>query len=162
MSMRYLSLATFLLVAIVAAVVAARFPAGDWFYSIAARPGWTPAPWLLAAAWAAAWLLAAGAAWQAWLSEHLARHGAVAWWLATLGLAIASQFLFFGLHRPGWAWLAFSAALVVGGLCLNAFRRLSGAAAGLMLLFLLWLAFNWALALAVWTLNGGPLQRLLA
>ena len=162
MNMRYLSLATFLLVSVLAAAVAARFPAGEWFYFIATRPDWAPAPWLLAAAWAVAWLCAAGAAWQAWLSEHYARNGAVAWWLGTLGLALASQFLFFGLHRPGWAWLAFSITLAVGLLCLNAFRRLSGAAAGLLLPFLAWLAFNWALVLAVWTLNGGPLQRFFA
>jgi len=162
MNMRYLSLATFLLVSVLAAAVAARFPAGDWFYSSATRPDWAPAPWLFAGGWAVAWLFAAGAAWQAWLSEHFARNGAVAWWLATLGLVLASQFLFYGLHRPGWAWLALSAALAVGVMCLNAFRRLSGNAAGSMLVFLLWLAFNWALVLAVWTLNGGPLLRFFA
>lgn len=162
MSMRYLSLATFLLLSVLAAAVAARFPAGEWYYFVAKQPGWAPESWLFAAAWATAWLLAASAAWQAWQSEHYARNGAVAWWLATMGLVLASQFLFFGLHRPGWAWLGYSAAVAVAVLCLGVFRRMSGAAAGLMLPVVLWLVFNWALVLTVWTLNGGLLQRFFA
>ena len=55
-------------------------------------------------------------------------------------------------------------ALAGAGLILVIFVALHGQCSHLLLVlvFLLWLAFNWALVLAVWTLNGGPLLRFLA
>jgi tryptophan-rich sensory protein len=68
----------------------------------------------------------------------------------------------FGLHRPGWAWLALGAALVLAFLCLGWFRALSRPAAAALAPFTAWMAFLWAWSLALWTLNGGFLGRFLA
>ena len=158
---RYGSLAIFLLLVVLAAAAGASFEAGEWYYRALGKPAWTPPPWLFAAAWAAAYLFAALAAWTVWLTGHYDRHKSLAWWLALLVSNVAWSFVFFGLHRPGYAWLASSLALALALYCTIAFRRQSMQAAGLMLPCLLWAAFLWAFNLAAWTLNGGPLARLL-
>lgn len=157
---RYASLAIFLLLTVLAAFAAAGFEAGSWYYVDLHKPEWAPAHWLLAVAWAVAYLFAAGAAWQAWLSEHYDRIKAIVAWLVLIGMNVAWSFLYFGLHRPGWAWLLMCLALALAVYCMATFRRISNAAGALMLPYVLWIAFNWALNLASWTLSGGPLSRL--
>jgi tryptophan-rich sensory protein len=154
-------LATLLLLTVLTAAAGAIFEAGDWYYIDMTRPSWTPPTWLFAAAWAVAYLFAALAAWNAWLTEHFDRLKAMTWWLVLMVLNVAWSFLFFGIHRPGWAWLAAGLAVVLTLYCLIVFKRLSGQAAGLLLPYLLWMLFIWAFNLAAWTLNGGPLSRLL-
>lgn len=158
---RYGSLAAFLALAVLATAASAVYEAGEWYYQALVKPGWTPPAWLHAAAWAAAYVFAALAAWRAWLTEHLGRAGALAWWLGMLAMNVLYAWLYFSLHRPGWAWLVACLALVTAYLCTRAFGRFSGQAAGLMLPCLLWLVFLWAHTLAAWTLSGGPLLKLI-
>lgn len=158
---RYSSLAVFLLLVVLAAAAGASFEAGEWYFREVGKPSWSPPPWFFGPAWAIAYLFAALAAWQAWMTEHYDRLKALGWWLAMLVLNVAWSFLFFGMHRTGWAWPVLGLALVAAIFCALAFRRLSGQAAGLMVPCLLWMGFCWGLNLAVWTLNGGFLGRFL-
>ena len=158
---RYGSLAAFLSLAVLAAAAGASFEAGTWYYTQMTKPGWAPPAWMLSAAWAAAGLFAAAAAWTVWLTEHRDRIKALSWWVALLSLNVLWSFLHFGLHRPGWAWLAASLAVVFTIVCMRGFRRLSAPAAGLMIPYLLWIAFTWLLNFVTWTLNGGVFARFL-
>lgn len=158
---RYGSLAGFLLVVVGAAWLSGRFEAGAWFYDQAVKPSWTPPGWLFAATWAVAWMMLALAGWQLWLSGHYARISKLLWWLSLTALTVGWSALLFGLHRPGWAWLELGVAIVIGLLCLRAFRPLSAQAASLLVPFLLWIAFLWVWTLALWTLSGGLFSRVL-
>lgn len=156
---RYSSLAVFLLLVVLAAVAGASFEAGEWYFHALQKPSWAPPPWLFGPAWAIVYLFAALAAWQVWVTEHYDRFKTLSWWLALLVLNVAWSFLYFGLHRPGWAWLALCMTAVAAILCVRSFSRLSTQAAGLMIPYLLWILFCWALNLATWTLSGGILGK---
>ena len=74
---------------------------------------------------------------------------------------VAWSALFFGLHRPGWAWLELGVVILVAVMCIRAFRPLSRQAAWLMVPYLLWVIFAWVLNLAAWTLSGGLFSKVL-
>jgi benzodiazapine receptor len=158
---RYGSLAILLLLVVAASWLAAGFEAGDWYYVNLGKPGWTPAPWLMAGAWAMAYVFMALAAWQVWLSGHYNRLGALTWWAMLLVLHVAWSGLFFGLHRIGWAWGELAITLGVAILCMRAFASLSRQAVLLMVPYLAWMAFLWVLTGAMWTINGGFFSRFL-
>lgn len=162
MMIRYGSLFIFLLLVVAVSVAASGFEAGSWYFEKATRPGWSPAPWLFGPAWALAYLGLALAAWQAWLSGRDGRTGAVALWGVLLLSSGAWSCLLFGLHLPGWAWLELGIVLALAAWVMVRFRLLSRQAGWLMLPFAAWIAFLWAWNLALWTLNGGPLARVLA
>lgn len=158
---RYRALTVFLLLVVMTIAASTSFEAGEWYFSDAVKPAWSPPPWFFGPAWAIAYLFAALAAWQVWLTEHYDRLKALSWWLIMLVLNVAWSFLFFGMHRVGWTWLVQGLALAAAILCIFAFRRLSRPAAALMVPCLLWMVFCWVLNLAIWTINGGFLHKFL-
>ena len=158
---RYASMAVFLVLVVLAAAIAGSFEAGEWYYYTMNKPSWTPPSWFFAPLWAVLYLTMAVAAWQVWLTGHYSRNGALMWWMIQLVLNVMWSWLYFDLHRIGWAWLELSLLIVVVVLCIRAFRLLSKSAAQLMLPYLVWLIFSWVLNLATWTINGGPLSKVL-
>lgn len=156
---RYGSMAIFLALVVLAAAIGGSFEAGEWYYSLY-KPAWTPPSWLFGPVWAATYLMIAMAAWKVWLTGHHARLGALLWWAIQLVMNTAWSWLFFGLQRPGWAWLELSLLIVVVLLCIKAFRPLSKPASHLMVPYLVWLIFAWFLNLVIWTMNGGLLARI--
>ena len=157
---RYSALFVFLLLVTLAAVAGASFEAGEWYFRDLNQPAWAVPAWLYGPAWALAWVFAALAAWNAWLTGHYDRYKALPWWLALLLANLAWSFLYFGMHRPGWAWLALCLSLAATVLCMRAFSRISSEAAKLMIPCLAWVAYLWLLNLATWSLNGGPLAAI--
>ena len=158
---RYGSLAVVLILVVAASWLAGGFDAGEWYYHDLGKPAWTPAPWMIAVAWALVYVFTALAAWLVWLSGHFSRLGALAWWAMLLVLNVAWHGLFFGLHRIGWSWLELGITLGVAILCVRAFLPLSRQAGRLMTAYLAWIGFLWLLNGAMWTLNGGFLIRYL-
>jgi len=154
MVQRYASLAVFLLVVVTAAWMGSSFEAGEWYEAIT-KPAWTPPPWVFAAAWSVLYVLMALAMWLVWESGHGNRLGALIIWLVQLVFNVAWPWLFFGLHRSGFAMaeLALLIGLVI--LCIKAFSSASGVAALLLVPYLLWLVFALALNFSIWTLSGG-------
>ncbi len=92
---RYGSLAVVLILVVAASWLAGGFDAGEWYYHDLGKPAWTPAPWMIAVAWALVYVFTALAAWLVWLSGHFSRLGALAWWAMLLVLNVAG---------PGWNW----------------------------------------------------------
>ena len=109
---RHASMAVFLALVVLAAAIAGRFEAGEWYYSMN-KPAWTPPPWFFPPVWAALYLMMALAAWQVWLTGHYSRIQALAWWMIQLVLNVAWSWLFFDLHRSGWAWLELSLLIAI-------------------------------------------------
>ena len=158
---RYTSLSVFLLIVIIAAFFGSMFEAGEWYHHIVKKPWWNPPPWIFGPVWAVLYLLIALAAWKVWLTGHYSRTGALMWWLIQLALNTVWSWLFFGLHRPGWAWLELAVLIGAVVLCIRAFHQISKPAANLMIPYLLWLIFAWFLNLAIWTMNGGLFSSVL-
>lgn len=155
---KYTSLAAFLALVVIAAAAGASFEAGIWYFDMN-KPGWAPPAWLYGPMWALVYLCAALAAWTVWQTGHYRRPGALAWWAIVLFLNLGWMALFFGLQRLGWSWLAMGLLVGVTLLCIRAFHGLSRQAAYLMLPFLAWTLYAWALNLAIWSINGGVLGR---
>jgi tryptophan-rich sensory protein len=151
---RYVPLAIFLLLVVLVATFAATFEAGEWYYALV-KPAWTPPPWVFGPAWSLLYLLMAVAMWKVWQTGNPVRTGALIWWLLQLAFNAAWSWLFFGLNRIGWALgeMAVMIGLVV--LCTRAFGNVSRTAGWLMVPYLAWLAFAFALNFSIWTLNGG-------
>jgi tryptophan-rich sensory protein len=143
-----------LVLVFVAAAVGRSFPPGAWYAGLA-KPAWTPPNWLFAPVWTLLYLLMGLAAWLVW--ERRGTSGgrwALGLFLVQLGLNALWSWVFFGLHRPGLAfveivllWLALAATI-------GAFRRVRPLAAGLLVPYLLWVTFAAALNFALWRLNG--------
>ena len=82
--------------------------------------------------------------------------------LIQLGFNAAWSWLFFGLHRVGYALLDLTLLVGLVVMCIQAFRPISRPAAGLMLPYLAWLMFAWALNLTIWLMNGGGLRSIMS
>ena len=158
---RYGFLAFFLLLVTGASFIATGFSAAEWYYGSVTRPVWTPPAWLIGFAWAFAWLALALSGWQIWLTGHSSRLSALGGWFVLVVLAIAWSALFFGLHRPGWAWLEVSLLLAATAYFVQRFRAIATDAAKPLGAFLVWVLFLWIWTLSTWTLNGGFLSRFL-
>ena len=158
MAVRYLTLAVFLLLVVIAASIGSSFEAGEWYFAMN-KPDWTPPAWVFAPIWSVLYVLMALAIWTVWMSGHKSRAGSLTWWLLQLGLNVAWSWLFFGLHRTGWSLLDLTLLLGVVSLCVRAFWASSRVAAMLMLPYLLWLVFAWSLNFGIWMMNGGGIGR---
>jgi tryptophan-rich sensory protein len=161
MSNRYLSLAVFLALVAAAAAFAAAFPAGEWYFETMNQPDWIPPPWLFGPVWSVLYVMMAIAAWLVWETGHRMRNGAIAWWLIQLALNAIWSWLFFGIHRVGFALLEMTILIGVLVMCIQAFRGVSGRAALLLLPYLAWLLFAWVLNLTIWLMNGGGLGSII-
>jgi len=151
---RYAWMAVFLLLVVITAAVAGSFEAGEWYFALN-KPEWTPPAWLFGPVWSVLYVLMAIAMWLVWDSRHYSRTGSLLWWLIQLLLNATWSWLFFGLTRSGWA--LGEMLLLIGAVifCIKAFSSSSRLAALLMLPYLLWLVFAWALNFSIWSLNGG-------
>lgn len=147
------ALAAALVVCFGAAALGARFLPGPWYQAIA-KPAWTPPAAVFGPVWTVLYAVMAVAAWRVWRRAGLAAGaGALALFGVQLTLNAAWSWLFFGLHRPGWAvveilllWAAIAATAI-------AFRRHDAIAAVLLLPYLGWVGFAAVLNVAIWTLN---------
>ena len=151
---RYTWLAVFLLLVVITAAIGGSFEAGEWYF-ILNKPGWTPPAWLFGPVWSVLYVLMAVAMWLVWDSKHYSRTGSLIWWLIQLLLNATWSWLFFGLNRIGWALGEMLLLIGVVIFCIKVFSYSSRLAAVLMLPYLLWLMFAWALNFSIWSLNGG-------
>lgn len=153
----------FALLAIVfmAGVVAANFPAGGWYWDLAA-PAWSPTRGLLAIAWPAFYVVMGLAAWMAMdAAEARVRQKLNLGWAASLTLVVGWSWTLLGLNRPGWAMAEMGLALAVLGAVFLHLGARAGVGRLLFLPCLAWLAYLWAWNFQVWRLNGGSWQSLL-
>ena len=126
---------------------------GEWYASLK-KPSWNPPPWIFAPVWSTLYAMMAVAAWLVWKRGGFStQRRPLALFLAQLALNALWTPLFFGLHRPGLAfveilllWLAIAATLL-------AFRPVNRAAAWLLAPYLAWVSFAAALNFSLWRLN---------
>lgn len=157
---RWGSLAVFLALVVLVSFWGSRFLPGEWYAGLA-KPSWNPPSWVFGPVWSALYVLMAVAAWQIWNSEHPRRVIAVAAWLIQLVFNGAWSWIFFGLHRPGIAMLELAGLIVLVAVTIRLFQGIRPVSAALMLPYLAWIVFAFALNVTLWRLNGGGLQTLL-
>lgn len=141
-----------------AAVGGAATARAGAFYAELAQPQWAPPGWVFGPVWSLLYTLMAVAAWRVWCVRGFrGARAALGLYVGQLAVNALWSWLFFAWRLGG---IAFAEILVLAGMVLgliNRFRRVSPAAAWLLVPYLAWLVFAAALALAMWRLNPGLL-----
>lgn len=154
---RLISLAVFLLLVVVTAALGGQFVGDDWYHQVMQQPAWNPSAMVMASVWAVLYVLMAVSAWMVWDTMRGLARVALGWWGLQLLLSICWSWMFFGLHRPGWALAVMSLWLLASLVVVKSFRSIKLEASSLMMPVAGWLVFSWVLNLAQWQLNGGGL-----
>ena len=150
---RWLALALWLGITFAAAAIGGLFQPGAWYAGLN-KPSWTPPSAVFGPVWTLLYVMMGVAAWLVWKAKGFP--GArlpLTLDLLQLAANAAWSWLFFGLHRPGFALLdiAFLWLLLAGTLA--AFWRIRRAAGWLLVPYLLWVSFAAALNFAIRQLN---------
>lgn len=149
----WLGLGFCLAVTFAAADLGSRFQPGDW-YAALVKPALTPPAWVFGPVWALLFLMMGLAAWLVWRRRGFT--GAVVplilFW-GQLTLNVLWSFLFFGLQRPGLAFMDIIALWLVILATLIAFWRISPQAGLLLAPYLFWVGFAVYLNLQICRLN---------
>ncbi len=146
----------FLVVCSGAAAIGSLFTVAEvltWYAGLA-KPAWGPPNWLFGPVWTTLYGMMAVAGWLAWRRAGPAgAERALALFGVQLVLNAVWSGLFFGRHRPDWAfaeivvlWVAILATTV-------ALWRIHRGAGLLFVPYLLWVTFAAALNYAIWALN---------
>jgi translocator protein len=126
-----------------------------WYVQLR-KPSFNPPSWVFGPVWSALYLMMALSAWLVWRDAGWsAPRAAFVLFFIQLGLNLAWSGLFFGIHRPGLAFidiLALLAAIVATAIM---FRHFSNSAFWLMIPYALWVSFASLLNFEIWRLNSG-------
>ena len=132
----------------------ALFVSVDGWYASLAKPPWNPPSWVFAPVWTLLYFLMAVAAWLVW------REGGWTAQRLPLGLFLAQWVLnalwtplFFGMHRPGLAFVEIAVFWCVLAATLVAFWQVRFVAGILLLPYLAWVTFAANLNLTIWRLD---------
>ncbi|MEU5548949.1 MULTISPECIES: TspO/MBR family protein [unclassified Micromonospora] len=147
------ALAGFAAAVIAAAVIGnlAAVGAADEYRSVE-QPSWAPPSWLFGPVWTLLYVTIALAGWLVW--RRVGFGPAVLAWVVQLALNAAWTPLFFGAGRYGLAFAEIVLLWLAIGVTVLLFRRVSTAAAVLLLPYWAWVTFAAALNYSIWQLNG--------
>jgi len=148
-----LALAGWLALCFSASATAVFVSAGGWYASLH-KPSWNPPSWIFGPVWTALYAMMAVAAWLVWRAGGWKeQRRALTLFLLQWFLNALWTPLFFGLHRPGFAfaeivllWLALAATLAL-------FWQVKKAAGVMLLPYLAWVSFAAVLNFVIWRLN---------
>ena len=112
---------------------------------------------VMASVWAVLYVLMAVSAWMIWDAMRSLARTALAWWGLQLLLSVAWSWMYFGLHRVGWALAVMGLWLSVVIIVIKTFKPIKPEAASLMMPVAAWLLFSLGLNFVQWLLNGGGL-----
>ncbi|WP_165249055.1 TspO/MBR family protein [Paludisphaera soli] len=148
----------FLLVTAAAAALGsmATIPNVDSWYAGLRKPPWTPPNWLFGPAWTLLYTLMAVAAWLVWRRRDVdpqARRNALGCWAFQLALNAAWSWLFFGFQKPGLAFVELVSLWLMILATLVSFAGIDRKAAALLVPYLMWVTYAWALNGAIYRLN---------
>ncbi len=149
----YLALIGWLALTFSATLTAIFVNTGGWYEQLA-KPVWNPPDWIFGPVWTVLYIMMAVAAWLVWqrggwkqqrlpLTLYLVQWALNALWTP----------LFFGLQRPGLAFVEILVLLVAIIATLVAFWRVRLTAAILLIPYALWAAFAAALNFTIWRMN---------
>ncbi len=124
----------------------------DW-YSGLNKPSFNPPNWVFGPVWTLLYLMMAYAAWRVWRRNGPPPGLALGLWGVQLALNLGWSLIFFGLHAPGPALVDLAVLLAAIVATALAFRPRDSLAAALLLPYLAWCSFAFALNFEIWRLN---------
>jgi len=137
-----------------AAACTAIFVSTDGWYAGLSKPSWNPPAWVFGPAWSLLYVLMAVAAWLIWREGGWKAQGrALGLFLLQWLLNALWTPLFFGLHRPGLAFVEIVILWLVIAATLVSFWRVRKVAGVLLVPYLAWVSFAAALNFTIWRLN---------
>ena len=151
--MKIFSLLLFFAFTAFAASLANSFLPGEW-YSLLDKPSWALDDKFFVPFWGGTYFLFAIAAWKLWLEKHPIGPRALGWWLVQLILSASWAWVFFGLYRPGMAFIVISVLMLVMSITIRWFKRISLSATTWLTPGLVWVAYLWCFNLSIVWLNG--------
>jgi len=157
---RLISLGVFLALVTLATAVGGQFIGGEWCQAML-QPAWNPSAVVLASVWAVLYVLMGLSAWMVWEAMRGLAAVALGWWGLQLMLGICWSWMFFGLHRTGWALAVTGLWLFAVLMVIKTFRSVKPEASSLMIPVAAWLLFVLVLNFVQWHLNGGGLGSIL-
>jgi translocator protein len=140
-----------LLVFAAAAVGAVASINAQAFYAQLVKPAWAPPAGVFGPVWSVLYLLMGVSAWLVWRSRP--SRAAFILFFAQLAANALWSWLFFAWHRGALASVEVLVLLVLIAATIRAFWPISRIAAGLLLPYVLWVAFASALTWSVWQAN---------
>lgn len=152
--MSYLSLLAFFAANFAAALSGAYFRPGDWYRGLD-KPAWRPPDWLFAPAWAVLYTMIAISGWLIWREAGDTSQGRLALIVYGLHLLVNASWsaVFFGLRRPGLAFLDIVLLWASIGLTAILFHDIRPLAAWLLMPYLAWVSFAAVLNFSIWRRN---------
>ncbi len=136
-----------------AASLGAFFMPGEWYAGIR-KPSWNPPGWVFGPVWSALYTMMAAAAWLVWKQGGwAAQRRPLTVFLAQWALNALWTPLFFGWHRPGWAFVEILLLWVAIAWTLREFWPVHRTAAMLLVPYLMWVTYAGALNGAIYRLN---------
>jgi tryptophan-rich sensory protein len=145
------ALAAFFVLTVAAASTGYFFRPGDWYGQLNA-PVFAPPDRLFGPVWGVLYVLMALSAWLVWRQTGW-RSRLIRLWLIQLTLNALWMPLFFGLHWLGLALVELGLLWSAIALCIVRFQPVSNAASWLLVPYLAWVTFAFALNLGYWWLN---------
>lgn len=127
-------------------------PSG-WYDSLI-KPSWNPPNWLFGPVWTFLYLCMGIAAWMVWKNVGFenGKTALTAFFIQLLLNGVWSQ-LFFRLQKPAWAFVEIFFLLAAILWTTYLFSQQNKKAAGLMIPYILWVAFAACLNGTIWWLN---------
>jgi benzodiazapine receptor len=127
---------------------------GTWYASLV-KPEFNPPDWVFAPVWVILFALMGISLYLVWERRRVKKRARIALQAfdVQLALNIFWPFLFFGLRSPLYGLICIVLLFLAILLIIAEFRRVSKAAAYLLIPYLLWVAFAAALNFSVWMLN---------
>ena len=148
-----LSLMIWVALCLAVGFIAGRFSPGEWYASLN-KPGWTPPGWVFPVVWTILYVMMGLSAWI--ICQEVGLRAAalpLSFFLLQLVFNGLWTYLFFGLQRPGLAFVEITLLWVLILVTLILFwinRPLAGA---LLLPYLIWVGFASGLNFAIWRMN---------
>ena len=150
---RYVALLVFVVLCFSVAAVGSLFPPDEWYRSLK-RPSYAPPNWVFGPVWTVLYFTMAVSGWLIWKSVGPGnRRYALAAFGVQLLLNGAWSAIFFGWHKPGFAFIEICVLSLAILTTIMLSRRHSRVAAFLLLPYLLWVSFAAVLNYGFWSLN---------
>jgi benzodiazapine receptor len=150
----FLSLLAFLALNMIAAASGALFRPGAWHRWLK-KPSWNPPNWLFAPAWSVLYLMIAVAGWRVFDARGWAAAPELTVYFISLCLNAGWSGLFFGLKKPGVAFVELLGLWASIAIMIAMFMPIDSVAAWLLVPYLCWVTFAGALNFSIWRLNRG-------
>lgn len=123
-----------------------------WYQQIQ-KPSWNPSNWIFGPVWTILYILMGIAAGIVWHSNDDRKNQALILFVLQFMFNLAWSYIFFSQHEIGWAFAEIVVMLVLIIGTTISFYKIKPAAAYLMILYILWVAFASCLNGAIWMLN---------